>query len=274
MFNFNALLEEAGLNPDQVQLVRHRDTGRKLIETPYDLWVASDGRFQTYHSFQSKKRFKIGGFTATFVVSPAGDTLFAGMYKAETVKRAPKGTTCPCTGIKAESGTYFLYRMTKVCAFEKYEGLLTVDWGRGFRNWIQRAKNQNKRILELRRVFQEPDFPGFSSFSTELGRLAGLPHSWKAVLSSVRGVYLLVCVETGKQYVGSAVGTDGFLGRWQDYAANGHGGNVELKKHKTSGYRASVLEVASPTATHEEIIATENFWKQKLLTQEFGLNKN
>lgn len=274
MFNFNALLDEAVLNPDQVQLVRHTGTSGKLIETPYDLWVADDGRFEKYHSFQSKDRFDIGGFTATFVVSPAGDTLFARMYEVKSVRRAPKGTVCPCTGIKAGSGTHFLYQMTKVSAFEKYEGILVIDWGLGFINWIQRAKNQNKRILELRKEFQEPDFPGFSSFSTELSRLAGLPHSWKAVLSSVRGVYLLVCIETGKQYVGSAVGTDGFLGRWQSYAANGHGGNVELKKHKTSDYRVSVLEVVSPTSTHEEIIATENFWKHKLLTLEFGLNKN
>ena len=274
MFNFNALLEEAGLNPDQVQLVRHTDTSRKLIETPYDLWVADDGRFEKYHTFQSKERFDIGGFTATFVVSPAGDTLFARMYKVKSVRRAPKGTTCPCTGIKAGSGTHFLYKMTKVSAFEKYEGVLTIDWGRGFIKWVQKAKNQDKRILELRKEFQEPDFPGFSSFSTELSRLAGLPHSWKAVLGSVRGVYLLVCVETGKQYVGSAVGTDGFLGRWRNYAANGHGGNVELKKHKATDYRATVLEIASPTATPEEIIATENFWKLKLLTREFGLNKN
>jgi hypothetical protein len=52
---------------------------------------------------------------------------------------------------------------------------------------------------------------------------------WADVLRSGRGIYLLVHRETGQQYVGSAYGVDGLLGRWKSYA-DGHGGNVGLKE--------------------------------------------
>ena len=45
-------------------------------------------------------------------------------------------------------------------------------------------------------------------------------------LSAVSGVYLLVHPESGKLYVGKAVGTEGFWGRWEQYVASGHGGNL------------------------------------------------
>lgn len=49
------------------------------------------------------------------------------------------------------------------------------------------------------------------------------------VLELVRGVYLLVA-DDGAQYVGSASGQDGFIGRRVGYATSGHGGNVILRK--------------------------------------------
>ena len=42
--------------------------------------------------------------------------------------------------------------------------------------------------------------------------LDGLPRTWQEVLRSTSGVYLLTDA-TGKHYVGSAKGGDGFLGR-------------------------------------------------------------
>ncbi|MFF2589646.1 hypothetical protein ACFVSS_17475 [Peribacillus butanolivorans] len=48
-------------------------------------------------------------------------------------------------------------------------------------------------------------------------------------------LYLLRRIKTeatkeGKQYVGSASGKEGLLGRWKEYAINGHGNNTKLKE--------------------------------------------
>ena len=67
---------------------------------------------------------------------------------------------------------------------------------------------------------------------------------------SVKGVYLLVDIATGQQYVGSAKGADSLLGRWMDYATDGHGGNLALKEASKKGrrtYQVSVLEVVDET---------------------------
>lgn len=118
-------------------------------------------------------------------------------------------------------------------------------------------------------------FPGFGGLRERVGSLAGLPQSWRAALESVRGVYLLV-TDGGQQYVGSAYGADGFLGRWRHYAANRHGGNRELMKLDTAlrDYQVSILEVASPEMSAADIIAREGAWKEKLGARAHGLNAN
>ncbi len=100
-------------------------------------------------------------------------------------------------------------------------------------------------------------------------------------MSSVNGVYLVADTQSGEQYVGSAYGRGGILGRWRAYVlTGGHAGNdalVELLRKRPS--RAgklvfSVLQIMPATATAEDVIAVEGQWKRKLLTREFGLNRN
>ncbi len=93
----------------------------------------------------------------------------------------------------------------------------------------------------------------------------------------MKGVYLLVDVESGKQYVGSAKGVDSLLGRWLEYSAGGHGGDVGLKKAAVNGprqYQVSVLEVVGDHTPDETIEQLESYWKNKLLSRKFGLNQN
>ncbi len=139
---------------------------------------------------------------------------------------------------------------------------------------MQRADRNNKPIIELRKTFQEPVFPGFLNFIQPLSKLNGIPQSWVTALRSSRGVYLLTCPRTREQYVGSASGADGFWGRWQEYVQTGHGGNVGLKSRDPSDYQVSILEVAGSSATHEDILKMEGLWQAKLQSREMGLNRN
>ena len=165
------------------------------------------------------------------------------------------------------------YDLSWMCAFEDLVERIVVAWGSGTRSWSQWAHKQSKEVIELRRHAQEPPFPGFQEFITTLEDIPFLWRSWRQVLSSVNGVYLLVHPE-GDLYVGSAYGEGDFLGRWSDYVANGHGGNQLLKKRGRANYTVSVLEVASSAMSPTEIIARESVWKSKLGSRAHGLNAN
>ena len=98
-----------------------------------------------------------------------------------------------------------------------------------------------------------------------------------AKLSAANGVYLLVCPRTGEQYVGAAFGTGGFLARWKQYAANGHGGNTLLKRRRKEidyPLEISILEVFGSTMTEGEAFEAESRWKTALGTRAHGLNAN
>lgn len=82
------------------------------------------------------------------------------------------------------------------------------------------------------------------------------------------------CPATGRLYTGSATGADGFWGRWQNYLLTGHGGNQGLLESDTRGFAVSILQVAGSTNTADDILVDEQVWKAKLLSREFGYNRN
>ena len=67
---------------------------------------------------------------------------------------------------------------------------------------------------------------------------------------------------------------DGFLGRWANYAAKGHGGNVLLRRCGYRDYLVSILEIASTDMGLGDILAREQHWKTKLGARVHGLNLN
>ena len=60
-------------------------------------------------------------------------------------------------------------------------------------------------------------------------------------------------------------------GRFLDYGRTGHGGNIELKHRGKKPYQVTVLEVVNSDIGIE---AVEEAWKKRLMSREFGLNKN
>jgi hypothetical protein len=276
---FNTLLEQAGIDPADVRLLRHHKVyqgGR----TPYSLWRDDRPEFERYQSSQpvGRKAYFNSPYWASFVVPPDGSTLFAGLYKISGYEPvAPDWVDPLARQTSAQIGKDLnIYRFERLSEFEPLATRLKVEWGGGARQWVQRAagKSGNKVIVELVREFREPDFPGYTRFIRSLGDLHGIPRSWAVTLSAARGVYLLTCPRTHEQYVGSAYGADGFWGRWQSYVATGHGGNVALRSRDPSDYQVSILEMAGSAATPEEIIKLEDLWKQKLQSREMGLNRN
>jgi GIY-YIG catalytic domain-containing protein len=269
MLTFNTILRHEGIEPSNVQLVRHQDNRAIVSCTPYNLWRAGDGRLELYQRIQKREVFGVGSILATFVATPADETLFIGLYHVDGIGVAPPGTIDPV--VQEERGGLHLYEIRREDGLSDYAGHLIIDWGKGFRSWVQRADRQDKPVLEIRKEVREQPFPGFTQFCWDIDQIAAVPLPWQEVLKSVKGVYLLVCKETGKQYVGSAKGEESLWGRFLDYARTGHGGNVELKQRGSRQYRVTVLEVVNSDTGIERV---EEAWKQKLMSRKFGLNKN
>lgn len=229
---FNVLLRSAGIEPGEVLLLRHQDGRATRGRTPYRLWRDHRPLFEIYQRHQSvsnQARFR-RGYWASFVGAPNGDTLFVGLYAARGRTLTDQRWIAPQNDEVVERGEDHIYDLELLPALESAQGRLVIEWGPGWRQWVQLADRQDKPILELRRELHEPAFPGFAAFMGQLSEIETLPLSWVSALSASRGVYILTCPRTNEQYIGSAHGAGGFHARWLEYCTNGHGGNVSLKE--------------------------------------------
>jgi len=175
------------------------------------------------------------------------------------------------------SGEYHVHELTPLDDFRGYEDRLVVDWTTigapgPSRSWKQWAGRNPKPVVEITDQ-TEPPFPGFTTFAHAVDELDLLPRSWREVLRCTCGVYLLTD-EDGQQYVGSAKGAEGFLGRWQSYREGRAGGNLGLASHAVGRFRVTVLRTFDPSTPDITIEAEESAWKTKLGSRERGLNRN
>lgn len=273
---FNSILEQSNIPLKDVRLIRHKDRRADKGKNPFELWLTDHENFEKYQSIQSldseaKLRAR---YWASFVGTNAGETLFVGVYEVISKKLLDKDEKRPHMEGYDLAGTCHKYELNKLEAFNEYEGRLFVEWGLGDRAWVQRADKQSKAILELRKEYKEPDFPGFIEFSCRLSEIESLPSSWISILKNAKGIYILTCPKTKEQYVGSAIGSDGLWGRWSNYSKNGDGGNIALKSREHSDYQVSILEVSGTSMNDNEILRKESIWKDKLKSREMGLNRN
>lgn len=273
MLTFNDLLALDGIDPAQVRLVRHQDS-RLGLGRMYEAWRNNRPAFESYQSVQSKDRFPVGDLLAGFVVTEARKTVFVGLYSVDGVGTCPPGSVDAL--LKHDISGAFQYDLRLLDGLSSYRDRVVIEWGLGARIWVQRAANQAKPVIEIAEQY-EPRFPGFREFVRPVDEIPSLPNGWQQVLRSVKGVYLLVDTISGQQYVGSAKGTDSLLGRWLEYSAGGDGGDKGLKAAAKSGarnYQVSVLEVVGDHTPDETIEQLESYWKNKLLSRRFGLNRN
>ncbi len=271
---FNTILREAGFPLADVRLLRHKDNRSARERTPYELWRDNPQQFDLYQTQNVNNRTRLKArYWASFLGTPSDETLFVGIYGVKNRGLLEQDAPKPHMDGVDRAGSCDVYDLTLAKALGDLIGKLFIDWGRGSALWIQRPDRRNKPITELRTDFKEPDFPGFLNFMKALSELAKIPKGWIAALQSSRGIYLLTCPKTKEQYVGSAMGEEGFWGRCQDYVQSGHGGDLALKNRDPSDYQVSILEVAGTASTRDDIIRMEERWKSKLQSKEMGLNR-
>src|SRR5438445_3840419 len=94
---FNTVLNDCGLPLSEVRLLRHKDKRAEKGRTPYELWRDNRPQFDLYQSTQNtenESRLR-GKYWASFLGTPAGETLFVGIYKVGNKRLLDKDTPKP-----------------------------------------------------------------------------------------------------------------------------------------------------------------------------------
>ena len=268
MITFNEILLLGGLDPRDVKILRHGMVGRPQI---YDTWRSNRAVFEGFQARQGRNEVPEDGYVASFVVSRQDKTTFVGMFRSGGSVLAPEGDLDPLIG-----DTYpgrRIYDLIRVPGWEEYEGRLVIEWpsGSAGRAWHRRASSAQWRVLEI--ADQHDPWPGWRQFYCLADELPRLPAEWRSMLAHTKGVYLLIDLnDGGRQYVGSAKGTDNLLGRLLGYTRGGTNGNKGLTRGHS--YRISVLEPVAMLTPDQTIEDIESQWKDRLGTRLYGLNQN
>lgn len=162
---------------------------------------------------------------------------------------------------------------------------LVVEWSADSINWAKPGSAASEfPIVEISDRDAVP-FPGFDRLAVSFAELQDVVSdsryaAWRTALEAVQGIYLIADGRTGKLYVGKAVGAERILGRWRQYAASGHGGNVALRAVVGEGtdraydFTWSLLRVFGSNTTADMVDEAEQHFKDTLLTKGFGYNLN
>ena len=279
MLNVIELLALRGLDTRaRVKLVRHQDK-RFDVEA-----LRREGFFEVYQSFQSKHVFDCD-YIVSFTGMGQRMARLVGVYRVLgrlPADKAPLPTDFGRPDLVNTDGWYYI--LEQVPGYEDLNDRVVIDWGANARAWHQWLKP--KRVVQVLPKGYVREFPGYLDFVLTFNELTSIMsdpeanRDWHRMLGAVAGVYLITDMETGKQYVGSAYGAGGVLGRWATYVRTGHGGNVQLLERLAADFRAAehfrftLLRTLPTTLTKAEVISYESLYKLKLGTRAFGLNSN
>jgi hypothetical protein len=265
----------------KVKMVRHVDDRWDL-----DLLLRA-GQFDEYQTRQSSEVFNCD-YIVSFVAETGARCRMIGVYEVCGVTTNGKDTPYPAGFIFPDMGLpTYRYDLARVDGFEALRDRLVIDWGASARSWHQWLNDKaDKDVIELRPRGFVREFAGFDDVHLrfdELKQIVDHPDAnrlWHTMLGGVAGVYLIVDGTDGQQYIGSAYGEEGILGRWKGYATTKHGGNKRLKEllaldqQRFAAFSFSILRTLSRSLTAKEVIAIEGHLKKKLGTRAHGLNEN
>lgn len=263
------------------RLVRHQHNRYPVDELLRHEWL------ELYQSYQGRSILHQVKQILSFYGLPGTRAGFYGAYRVLGCRPASEGRTlegCPWSQEWRRDATYF-YELERDTRFDHLRDRLIIDWGQATRAWVQ--KSSNKPVLEIQAPGRRlPPFDDYLEFSLTFDQLKDLfaneeaHREWRARLSAVGGIYLILAETSGDLYVGSASGEGGIWGRWRQYAHSGDGGNVLLQNliSRQSAYparfRFSLLQVLPKTMARDEILKREALYKAKLGSRARGLNLN
>lgn len=287
--DLNALLHEKNIDAKTVMVMRHRPEERELRKVLP--WLAGERpeiftAFQQNHSDKVQNALTKAKHLASFIAHGGGQALFVGLYSVKGWKqitkdqfwRIPENQTLKTFGakgmVKREKSLWFTLELAPF--YSEWKGKLIVNWPPPERAWWRWAR---RNVIPVAAILQDSALdsamPPWEKIDLTWEELSILPTRWRAKLSEWRAIYYIFDTSDRRGYVGSAYGDTNLLGRWLNYGARGHGGNVLLRERDPKNFRFAILQRVSPDMEAADVIALEGTWKERLHTREpFGLNEN
>lgn len=279
LFVFADVLEKAGLDPAKVKLIRH-----SLADEGFKRCYCA-GMVREYTAHQKVGFSKGYNYWAVFIGEKGNYARLYGVYKVGgSVSDTPDIKPAGYPDEEEFNGENAYFDLQKVSILQEYEGRMVIDWGQSARMWHQKGTTE-KAIVAIDSVDKQP-FVGYEKVILTYDKLKEIVEDdinyelWQAALSNVKGVYLILDTASGKQYVGSAYGDRGILGRWECYVNSFHGNNKLMKEticaypERYKYFRFSILQIFSKSTMDSLIVHAESQWKEKLGTIDFGMNDN
>lgn len=263
------ILLSAGLDPAEVQMIRHAFV--REHEDTKDQGIDADSTDAEILDYTSRQLVNPRAF-------PSVPPRFWVVFIREGGDRARFWAVVENSGEVSNDGVIRTFDLVVSEHLSDLRNRLVIGW-RSPRAWrLNGPTGAGHPVKEIADAQPLP-FPGFDQLVLDHPRLKAVMRenryaSWRTALSSVQGIYLITDTNDGRQYVGKADGAEKVLQRWSTYAANGHGGNVELRGLNPSAFRYSLLRVFDPSTPTRDIDAAESHFKTALATRQFGLNRN
>ena len=263
-----------------VKLVRHFDSRVDVAQ------IHRDGKLELYQAYQSAPVFSNAQSLVSFIGRGQRQAVFVGIYDVGAVQPPGSAPLPAPDDLPIDVSNNYFYSIQQRPGFDALIGRLVIDWGAGTRSWHQWFEPRSKAIVELLPEGYVKEFPGYLNVVLTFAELVNVVRhptanrEWHRMLGTVAGVYLVLDTATGKQYVGSASGEHGLLGRWRSYVESGHAGNLQLKQLVASDRSSlgrlqfSLLQTLDRSLTRQEVLAIEALHKRKLGSRAHGLNSN
>lgn len=265
----DAILRSAGIDPADAQTIRHAYV-RQHEETGLPgIHADSTGDEILAYTSQQSERPRI------FPVDPP--RLWV-VFIREGGDRARLWAVLENRGEVAKDGPLRTVDLVVSEHLADLENRLVIGW-RSPRTWRVNGPIAARYPVMGMADAQPVPFPGFDRLVLDRAQLEAVMRehryaAWRTALSSVVGIYLITDTRDGRQYVGKADGAESIRQRWGAYAANGHGGNVELRAMDPTTFCYSILRVFDPVTPMAVIDEAESHLKRALDTRRHGLNRN
>lgn len=283
--NLTELVKMRGLDPSKkIKLVRHQDPN---YDTKY---LYKNGMLEFYQSIQSKDVFGNCDYILSFLGEEGKKATFIGAYEKISSSTFDKSVHLPPANypyMDTLEQPLYHYHFNKIPLLDDLIDRLVIDWGKSTRSWFQwLVEDGSKQVIEILPSGYVKEFPGFDELILTYDELSTIVRNrdsnriWHTMLASVAGIYLIVDLTDGNQYVGSAYGEYGILGRWQSYVDTLHGGNIQLIRLlqddplRYKHFQFSILRTLPKSMTSTQVVNHEQLYKKKLGSRDFGLNGN
>ncbi|CCE56391.1 MAG TPA: hypothetical protein DHV38_01155 [Corynebacterium casei] len=263
------IMHDAGINYGDALAIRHvfitshDDTGERGIHID-----STAEEILTYTSSQSAATHKFPHVPPRFWL----------VFIREGGNQARLWKVVENHGEASNDGIRRIFTLTESERMSDLAGRLVINW-RAPRTWRLNGATVANYAVETIAEAEPIPFPGFDNLILSYALLQSVIRdskyaSWRTALSSVKGIYLITDTRSGRHYIGKADGPESIHQRWHSYAANGHGGNKELKALNPDSFRFSLLRIFDPSTPNSIIDSAESHFKLALDTRIHGLNSN